>query len=75
MIVLGYPRVFMGVDCNGGACFDADDMTLLNATADLLRHGRAQRRRHARTEAAAGTVRRDDGPGAARPRPARLRRH
>lgn len=35
-IVLGYPRLFMGVDCNAGTWFDADDMTMLNQTADLL---------------------------------------
>jgi lysophospholipase L1-like esterase len=35
-IVLGYPRLFMGVDCNGGTWFDSDDMTMLNQTADLL---------------------------------------
>ena len=37
VIVLGYPRLFMGEDCNGGTWFSADDMTRLNATADLLR--------------------------------------
>jgi hypothetical protein len=37
VIVLGYPRIFMGVDCNGGTWFDSDDMQMLNATADLLR--------------------------------------
>ena len=45
VIVLGYPRIFMGVDCNGGTWFDSDDMQMLNATADLLRdvtRGRAQ---------------------------------
>jgi lysophospholipase L1-like esterase len=36
VIVLGYPRLFMGVDCNGGTWFDSDDMTMLNQTADLL---------------------------------------
>ena len=35
-IVLGYPRLFMGVDCNAGTWFDSDDMTMLNQTADLL---------------------------------------
>jgi lysophospholipase L1-like esterase len=45
VIVLGYPRLFMGVDCNGGTWFDSDDMVMLNQTADLLRdttRGRAQ---------------------------------
>jgi lysophospholipase L1-like esterase len=37
VIVLGYPRLFMGVDCNGGTFFSADEMTKLNQTADLLR--------------------------------------
>lgn len=37
VIVLGYPRVFMGVDCNGGTFFSGDEMTRLNQTADLLR--------------------------------------
>ena len=37
VIVLGYPRLFMGVDCNGGTWFSASEMTRLNQTADLLR--------------------------------------
>lgn len=37
VIVLGYPRIFAGIDCNGGTWFDSDDMQMLNATADLLR--------------------------------------
>ena len=36
VVVLGYPRLFMGVDCNAGTYFDSDDMTMLNQTADLL---------------------------------------
>ncbi|MFL5845450.1 MAG: SGNH/GDSL hydrolase family protein [Solirubrobacteraceae bacterium] len=36
VVVLGYPRIFMGVDCNAGTWFDSDDMTMLNQTADLL---------------------------------------
>ncbi|MCW2997198.1 MAG: Triacylglycerol lipase, partial [Solirubrobacterales bacterium] len=36
VVVLGYPRLFMGVDCNGGTWFDSDDMVMLNQTADLL---------------------------------------
>jgi lysophospholipase L1-like esterase len=35
--VVGYPRLFMGVDCNGGTFFSTDEMTKLNQTADLLR--------------------------------------
>jgi lysophospholipase L1-like esterase len=34
--VVGYPRLFMGVDCNGGTWFSSDEMTRLNQTADLL---------------------------------------
>jgi lysophospholipase L1-like esterase len=37
VIVLGYPRLFMGVDCNAGTFFSTAEMTKLNATADLLR--------------------------------------
>jgi lysophospholipase L1-like esterase len=37
VVVLGYPRLFMGVDCNAGTFFSGDEMTKLNATADLLR--------------------------------------
>ncbi|MBI5106793.1 MAG: SGNH/GDSL hydrolase family protein [Solirubrobacterales bacterium] len=37
VVVLGYPRLFMGVDCNAGTFFSSDEMTKLNATADLLR--------------------------------------
>jgi lysophospholipase L1-like esterase len=37
VIVLSYPRLFMGEDCNGGTWFSATEMTRLNATADLLR--------------------------------------
>ncbi len=37
VVVLGYPRLFMGVDCNAGTFFSGDEMTRLNATADLLK--------------------------------------
>ena len=37
VVVLGYPRLFAGVDCNAGTFFSKEDMTNLNATADLLR--------------------------------------
>lgn len=37
VIVLGYPRLFMGVDCNAGTFFSSSEMTRLNQTADLLR--------------------------------------
>jgi hypothetical protein len=34
--VVGYPRIFMGVDCNAGTFFSSSEMTRLNQTADLL---------------------------------------
>ena len=37
VVVLGYPRIFSNVDCNAGTFFSGDDMTRLNATADLMR--------------------------------------
>jgi hypothetical protein len=37
VVVLGYPRLFMGEDCNAGTFFSGDDMTRLNTTADILR--------------------------------------
>lgn len=37
VVVLGYPRLFMGVDCNGGTFFSGDELTRMNQTADLLR--------------------------------------
>jgi hypothetical protein len=37
VIVLSYPRLFMGEDCNAGTFFSGDEMTRLNATADMLR--------------------------------------
>ena len=36
VVVLGYPRIFNGEDCNAGTWFSPDDETRLNATADLL---------------------------------------
>ena len=36
VVVLGYPRIFNGEDCNAGTCFSPDDESRLNATADLL---------------------------------------
>ena len=32
---MGYPRIFMGVDCNAGTWFSPSEMTRLNETADL----------------------------------------
>jgi lysophospholipase L1-like esterase len=37
VIVLDYPRLFNGEDCNAATWFSPDDETRLNATADLLR--------------------------------------
>ncbi|HEV7774459.1 MAG TPA: SGNH/GDSL hydrolase family protein [Conexibacter sp.] len=36
VIVLGYPRLFMGVDCNAGTFFSGTEMSRMNAIADLL---------------------------------------
>ncbi|TCC47733.1 SGNH/GDSL hydrolase family protein [Kribbella capetownensis] len=36
VVVVGYPRIFNGTDCNAGTFFSPDEMTRLNATADLL---------------------------------------
>ncbi|MFI5707457.1 SGNH/GDSL hydrolase family protein [Kribbella sp. NPDC051620] len=36
VIIVGYPRLFNGTDCNAGTFFSGDEMTKLNATADLL---------------------------------------
>jgi hypothetical protein len=36
VIVLGYPRLFVGVDCNAGTFFSGTEMTRMNAIADLL---------------------------------------
>jgi len=37
VVVLGYPRLFMGVDCNAGTFFSSGELTALNTTADILR--------------------------------------
>jgi lysophospholipase L1-like esterase len=37
VIVLDYPRLFNGTDCNAGTFFSSSEMTRLNQTADLLR--------------------------------------
>ena len=34
--VVGYPRLFNGVDCNAATWFSAHDESILNQTADLL---------------------------------------
>lgn len=36
VIIVGYPRLFNGTDCNAATFFSPDEMTKLNATADLL---------------------------------------
>ena len=36
VIVVGYPRLFNGTDCNAGTFFSAAEMTRLNQTTDLL---------------------------------------
>lgn len=36
VVVVGYPRIFNGEDCNAGTWFSPDEETRLNATADLL---------------------------------------
>lgn len=36
VVVVGYPRLFNGVDCNAGTFFSGAEMTRLNQTADLL---------------------------------------
>ena len=36
VVVVGYPRLFMGEDCNAATFFSPDEETKLNATADLL---------------------------------------
>ncbi|QYJ03426.1 SGNH/GDSL hydrolase family protein [Nocardioides panacisoli] len=36
VVVVGYPRLFMGEDCNAGTWFSPAEQDRLNATADLL---------------------------------------
>ncbi|HWJ68378.1 MAG TPA: SGNH/GDSL hydrolase family protein [Nocardioides sp.] len=36
VVVVGYPRLFMGEDCNAGTWFSPSEQTRLNQTADLL---------------------------------------
>lgn len=36
VVVVGYPRLFMGEDCNAGTWFSPAEQTRLNATADQL---------------------------------------
>jgi lysophospholipase L1-like esterase len=37
VIVLGYPRLFMGVDCNAGTFFSGTEMSRMNGIADQLK--------------------------------------
>ena len=36
VVTIGYPRIFMGEDCNAATFFSPEDEALLNATADLI---------------------------------------
>ncbi|MCW2755639.1 MAG: hypothetical protein JWQ32_3050 [Marmoricola sp.] len=36
VVIVGYPRIFNGQDCNAATFFSPDDESRLNATADLL---------------------------------------
>ena len=36
VVVVGYPRIFNGEDCNAGTWFSPSEQTRLNSTADLL---------------------------------------
>lgn len=36
VVVVGYPRLFMGKDCNAGTWFSPHEQTRLNQTADML---------------------------------------
>ena len=36
VVVVGYPRIFNGTDCNAFTWFSGTEMSRLNATADLL---------------------------------------
>jgi lysophospholipase L1-like esterase len=36
VVVVGYPRIFMGEDCNAGTWFSPHEQSRLNSTADLL---------------------------------------
>ena len=36
VVVVGYPRIFNGTDCNAGTWFSTSEMTRLNAATDLL---------------------------------------
>jgi lysophospholipase L1-like esterase len=38
VVVLGYPRLFMGVDCNALTFFSSAEMTRLNTTADIMKN-------------------------------------
>ena len=55
VIVLSYPRLFMGEDCNAGTWFSSTEMTRLNTTANMLR----DKLREAATRAGANFIFKD----------------
>ena len=55
VIVLSYPRLFMGEDCNAGTWFSPEEQTRLNTTANMLR----DQIRNAATRAGANFVLKD----------------
>ncbi len=55
VIVLSYPRLFMGEDCNAGTWFSPEEQTRLNTTANMLR----DQIRNAATRAGANFVFKD----------------
>jgi hypothetical protein len=57
VIVLGYPRLFMGVDCNAGTFFSTTEMTRMNGIADQLKSVTQER------ATAAGATFKDTIPG------------
>ncbi len=42
VVVVGYPRIFMGEDCNAATWFSSAEMSRLNQTADLINSTTAQ---------------------------------
>jgi len=43
VVVLGYPRLFMGIDCNALTFFSSSELSRLNQTADILKNVTAAR--------------------------------
>lgn len=59
VVVVGYPRLFRGVDCNAGTWFSSTEMSRLNRTADQLNakiRGRADAARFAFVDPTAAFV-------------------